>query len=163
MNGSKRACTVRICWTTSANVCGLVVCCLPKSRHDFRIKFKIEWTHSASIKTAWEKQHKITYEFEVDWSSLDSFALTSDGIDWFVEVEPDELLVEFDDDIELDDVDVCVLAPGLWVTPMTRTVGLPEPVAFISIVGTDAAPSTNGIGWIPPTESSVMFVVGNPF
>lgn len=106
-----------------------------------------------------------TYEFEVDWSSLGSFALASDGIDWFVDVEPDELLVEFDDDIELDDVDVCVLAPGLWVTPMTLTVGFPEPVAFISIVGTDAAPSTNGIVacGIPPTESNVMFVVGKPF
>lgn len=58
---------------------------------------------------------KITYELDVDWSSFDSFALASDGIDWFVDVEldPDELLVEFDDDIELDDEDVCALALGL--------------------------------------------------
>lgn len=114
--------------------------------------------------TADEINIKITYEFEVDWSSLDSFALDSDGNDWFVEVEPEELLVEFDDDIELDDDDVCVLTPGLCVTPMTLTVGLPEPVAFISIVGTDA-PNTNGIVacGVPLTESNVMFVVGNPF
>lgn len=50
---------------------------------------------------------------------------------------------------------------------MTRTVGLPEPVAFISIVGAAAAPNTNGIvacaAGIPPTESNVIFVVGNPF
>lgn len=152
MNGSRRFCTVRICWTTSANVCGLVVCCLIKFK---RLIDLLLWTYSWNILS--------TYEFPEADSSLDSLEFCSDDWFWFADVELDELVVEFADVLLLDDDDEFRLALGLWLTPMTRTVGLPKAVAFISIVGAVAAPKTNGMVAcvVPLTESTVIF--GSPF
>lgn len=72
-----------------------------------------------------------------------------------------ELAVEFADVLLLDDAEF-KFALGLWLTPITRTVGFPW-IAFISIDGAVAAPKTNGMVAcvVPLTESTVMF--GKPF
>lgn len=106
--------------------------------------------------------HILTYEFVEDvCSSLDSPVGSDDWV-WLVDDdELDEFVDEFDD-VVLDDGD-CEITLGLWVTPITRTVGLPRVAAFKSIDGADAAPNTNGIVAcvVPLTESTVMF--GKPF
>ena len=65
--------------------------------------------------------------------------------------------------LPLDDAELFKFACGLWLTPITRTVGLPKAVAFISMDGAVAAPKTNGMVAcvVPLTESTVIF--GNPF
>lgn len=96
-------------------------------------------------------------------SSLDSLEFCSDDWVWFVDVELDELDVELADVLLLDDAELFKFACGLWLTPITRTVGLPKAVAFISMDGAAAAPKTNGMVAcvVPLTESTVIF--GNPF
>lgn len=160
MNGSRRVCTVRICWTTSPKVCGLVVCCL--RTYKFRCSDEMIIIKPSKVCR--------TYELGGVCSPLDSFMVCSgDWVRFAAEGALVELAVEFDDAVfdgaldEDDDDDDCVLTLGLWVTPITRTVGLPKLAAFISIEGADAAPNTNGMVAcvVPFTESTVMF--GKPF
>lgn len=79
-----------------------------------------------------------------------------------MEVELDELVIELDD-VLLDDDDWEFVPLGFWLTPITRTVGLPKFGAVISIVGGAVAPKTSGIVAcvVPLTESTVIF--GKPF